>query len=109
MTIIEHAPISEQDSTSSPSVKLAFFYSPRSGRSRRAEGFLAQVLQRRGNHHTFKLLRVDVDERPDLAKRFRVATVPTLLVITDNRVQARLTQPRGCREIAKLLSPWLKK
>ena len=64
MSIIERAPISEQDSTSSPTVTLAFFHSPTSGRSRRAEGFLAQVLQRRGNHHTFKLLRVTSTSAP---------------------------------------------
>ena len=109
MSVTEAAPIPRHDGAPSAPVKLAFFYSPQSGRSRRAEGFLAQVLQRRGNHHTFKLLRVDVDERPDLASRFRVTTIPTLLVIADNRVRARLSQPTGCRQIGQLLSPWLKK
>jgi hypothetical protein len=108
MSVTEAAPTATQAETRSAPVKLVFFYSKRSGRSRRAEGFLAQVLQRRRNHHTFKLLRVDVDERPDLAQRFRVTTIPTLAVIANNRVQARLTQPRGSREISKLLSPWLK-
>ena len=41
-----------------PEVTLAFFFSPRSGRSRRAEGYLAEVLQRRRNHDTFKVVRV---------------------------------------------------
>jgi thioredoxin-like negative regulator of GroEL len=108
MSITESAPAPTHDGTPSEPVRLAFFYSPKSGRSRRAEGFLAQVLQHRGNHNTFKLLRVDVDERPDLASRFRVTTIPTLLVISDNRVQARLTQPTGCRQISQLLSPWLR-
>ena len=45
--------------------RLVFFYSPVSGRCRRAEGFLAQVLQRRHNHETFDLHRVSVDTRPD--------------------------------------------
>ena len=44
----------------------------RSGPARRAEGFLAQVLQRRGNHDTFRLHRVDVGDRPELAERFAV-------------------------------------
>ena len=87
--------------------RLVFFYSPRSGRSRRADGFLAQVLQRRGNHDTFKLIRVDVDARPDLAERFKVSA-PALVVIEDGRVQARLERPRGCREIAERLEPWLR-
>lgn len=104
MTITEPIEVPEQ----SAKVKLAFFYSVRSGGSRRAEGFLAQVLQHRGNHHTFQLLRVDVDKRPDLAARFRATETPTLLVIEENRIRARLHQPTGCAQIAKLLSPWLK-
>ena len=87
--------------------KLVFFYSPHSGRARRAEGFLAQVLQRRQNHDTFTLIRVDVDVRPDLAQRFRVRSTPALVVIDGNRVRARLSEPRGCVDITNLLRPWL--
>jgi thioredoxin-like negative regulator of GroEL len=87
--------------------KLVLFYSPRSGKSRRLDGHLAQVLQRRRNHDTFSILRVNADERPDLAIRFKATTLPTLLVIDGNRVRARLTQPRGCKEIIEALRPWL--
>lgn len=88
--------------------KLVVFYSARSGSSRRADGFLAQVLQRRGNHETFRLLRVDADERVDLVERFGVTEIPTLLVIDEGRVRGRLSRPRGCAQITDLLSPWLK-
>ena len=108
MTVTEHAPIPEQDTQPSGPVTLAFFYSPRSGKSRRTEGLLAQVLQRHRNPTTFQLLHLDIDKRPDLAERFRVTETPTLLVIANNRVQARLSEPRGCRQITELLSPWLK-
>lgn len=87
--------------------KLVLFHSSRSGKSRRVEGYLAQVLQRRRNHATFALLRIDADEHPDLVTRFKVATIPTLLVIDGNRVRARLSEPGGCAEIAALLRPWL--
>ena len=86
---------------------LIFFTSATEGRSRRAEGHLAQVLQRRRNHETFELIRIPVDRRPDLAERFRVDTVPAILVVDDRRVRARLAQPRGCRDIQRLLQPWL--
>jgi hypothetical protein len=33
--------------------------------------------------------------------------VPTLVVVHERRVQARLTQPRGCRGIQEMLDPWL--
>jgi thioredoxin-like negative regulator of GroEL len=87
--------------------KLLLFYSPRSGASRRVDGYLAQVLQRRRNHATFAILRIDADERPDLATRFKITALPTLLVIDGNRIHARLSQPRGCAEITTLLRPWL--
>jgi thiol-disulfide isomerase/thioredoxin len=86
---------------------LVFFYSPVSGSCRRAEGFLAQVLQRRRNHGTFKLYRVDEKERPDLVERFGIETMPTLVVVEDKVVRARLERPRGCREIESFLAPWL--
>ena len=87
---------------------LVFFYSPVSGSCRRVEGFLAQVLQRRRNHGTFRLYRVDREERPDLVERFAVDTMPTLVVVEDKVVRARLERPRGCREIESFLAPWLK-
>jgi thioredoxin-like negative regulator of GroEL len=88
--------------------RLIFFTSSLSGQCRRVEGFLAQVLQRRRNHGTFRLLVVDEDERPDLVKRFAVDVLPTLVVVEGRSQRARLEQPRGCREIERLLSPWLR-
>jgi thioredoxin-like negative regulator of GroEL len=87
---------------------LVYFYSSRSGACRRAEGFLAQVLQRRQNHGTFRVVMVDEAERPDLLQRFRVEEVPTLVVVEGRHVEARLTKPRGCRQIESFLAPWLR-
>jgi len=70
--------------------RLVFFHSTLSGHCRRVEGFLAQVLQRRGNHGTFTVLRVAEEERPDLLDRFKIETVPTLVVVE-----------------GKFLAPWL--
>lgn len=86
---------------------LVFVHTPQSGKCRRAEGYLAQVLQRRRNHETFRLHRLDADARPDLAERFRIAALPTLLVVEDKVVRGRLENPKGCREIAAFLEPWL--
>ena len=99
-----HRPIAPAQ-TAKPS--LVFFHSGQSGPSRRVEGFLAQVLQRRRNHETFKLYRVDESRRPDLLARFGIETVPTLVVVEDKLVRAKLERPRGCREIERFLAPWL--
>jgi thioredoxin-like negative regulator of GroEL len=86
---------------------LLFFSSTRSGRCRRTEGFLAQVLQRRQNHETFRVHQIAYEDRPDLAERFRVREVPTLLVVDRRAVRARLATPRGCEDIQQFLAPWL--
>jgi thioredoxin-like negative regulator of GroEL len=88
--------------------RLVVFTSSLSGQCRRVEGYLAQVLQRRHNHETFRLVTVDEEERPDLVARFRVTRVPTLVVLQGRTERARLERPRGCREIEELLSPWLR-
>ena len=88
--------------------KLVFFHSAVSGRCRRVEGFIAQVLQRRQNHETFLVYRVPREDHPDLFDRFGVDKVPTLVVIEGKSVQGRLETPRSCREIERFLRPWLK-
>jgi thioredoxin-like negative regulator of GroEL len=88
--------------------RLIFFYARSSGRSRRVQGYLSQVLQRRRNHESFLLLHVDVDEQAELAERFAVEDVPTIVVVEDKRVRGRLASPRGCRDIEQLLAPWLR-
>jgi thioredoxin-like negative regulator of GroEL len=88
--------------------QLVFVFSSRCGRSRQVDGFLAQILQRRRNHDTFELFRIDAEERPELATRLGVSDVPSLLVLSDRRIVARLATPKGRAPITELLSPWLK-
>ena len=87
---------------------LIFFFSGSSGRCRRVESFLAQVLQRRANHDTFRLYSVDVERHPELAQRFKIGDVPVLCVIENKTLQGRLELPRSGREIEGFLAPWLR-
>ena len=87
---------------------LLFFTSKTNGRSRRAEGFLAQVLQRRHNHETFSIKFIPQEEHPEVVQRFRITATPTIVVVDGARVQGRLVEPRGCEEIQTFLAPWLK-
>src|SRR5215218_5941691 len=87
---------------------LIFFTSEKDGRCRRAEGFLAQVLQRRRNHETFVRRTVAKERRPDLLDRFRIERTPTLVVVDEQVVRGKLVEPRGCEEIHAFLAPWLK-
>ena len=87
---------------------LIVFSSQVDGHSRRVEGYLAQVLQRRRNHETFSVRYVANEQRPDLLERFRIEETPTLVVLVDRRVRGRLARPRGCEEIQAFLAPWLR-
>src|SRR3954462_10037843 len=100
------APAAQDQQTEKP--RPVFFPSETAGPSRRVEGFLAQVLQRRGNHSTFRLLKVSTDERPDLAARFAADPIPALMVVDGSRVTGRLALPRGCEQIETFLAPWLR-
>ncbi len=88
--------------------RLVFFHSSLSGPCRRTEGHLAQVLQRRHNHDTFDITRVSVDDHPELAERFRVESVPTIVVVEDRKVKLRIEAPSGPRQLELLMRPWLR-
>jgi thioredoxin-like negative regulator of GroEL len=96
---------SSEQATERP--RLLFFYGTTSGPSRRVEAFLSQVLQRRRNHETFRLLRVCAERHPELVEYFRVDQLPAIFVISGRQVQARVVAPRGRRELEQALAPWL--
>jgi len=67
---------------------LVFFTSSRSGPARRMESLLAHIARKRRG--SLRVRQVDVDERPDIAKRFRIAEVPSLALVKGQKVVARL-------------------
>ncbi len=88
--------------------RLVFFYGQTSGPSRRVEAYLSQVLQRRKNHDTFRLVRVCAETRPDLVEHFEIKSIPALVVIDRRRVRAHLEAPRHCNQVEEALGPWLR-
>jgi thioredoxin 1 len=86
---------------------LAFFFTPTSGPARRVEALIAQVLQRRQKHRVFALRRINCHEQPELAERFGVTTIPTLVVVENRRIQGRIEGRFTCGQIERLLEPWL--
>src|SRR5688500_11223629 len=67
---------------------LVFFANERSGPARRMESLIAHVARK--ERERLRVTRVDVDQRPDLARRFGVADVPALVLVKDKRAVARL-------------------
>jgi thioredoxin-like negative regulator of GroEL len=87
--------------------RLLLFYSRLSGRCRRVDGFLAQVLQRRSNHGTFELERIEAEAQPAVHVSFAVEDLPTLVVVEEGEIRGRMVDPSGCKAIEQFLAPWL--
>jgi thioredoxin-like negative regulator of GroEL len=67
---------------------LVFFSALRSGPARRMESLLAQLARK--ERHRLSVQSVDVEEQPELAKRFRIRKVPTLVLVRGRHTVARL-------------------
>jgi thioredoxin 1 len=85
---------------------LVFFTSQRSGPARRMESLLAHIARKERENLSIK--RVDVDERPDIAKRFRVSEVPSLALVKGKRVVARLEGRSTAPKIESMLDSHLR-
>jgi thioredoxin 1 len=86
---------------------LVFFTSRRSGPARRMESLLAHIARKEREH--LRVRRVEVDERPTLADRFRVAEVPSLVLVNRKRVVARLDGRATAPQIEAMLDEHLRR
>jgi thioredoxin-like negative regulator of GroEL len=84
---------------------LVFFSAWRSGPARRMDSLLAQLARK--ERHRLEVTRVDVEEQPELAKRFNVRRVPTLVLVQGKRAVARLEGRANAAEIEQLVEPHL--
>ena len=84
---------------------LVFFTSARSGPARRMESLLAHLARK--ERWRLRTVRVDVEARPEIAERFAVASVPTLVLVKDKRAVARLEGRVSAPRIEEMLAPHL--
>ncbi|HET7567906.1 MAG TPA: thioredoxin family protein [Gaiellaceae bacterium] len=84
---------------------LVFFTSHRSGPARRMESLLAHIARKERGR--LRVSKVDVDERPDLAERFRVSQVPSLALVVGKRVVERIEGRATAPRIETMLTPYL--
>jgi len=54
-----------------------------------------------------KIAKLNVDENPDIAMRFNVMSIPTLLVFNQGEVQKRLVGAKGKGQLLQELSEFL--
>jgi thioredoxin 1 len=69
------------------------------------ESLVAHVA--RTERERLQVRQVDVDEEPELAKHFRVQTVPTLALVKGKRVVERLEGRVSAPRIERMLEPHL--
>ena len=84
---------------------LVFFTSRRSGPARRMESLLAHIARKERGR--LRVSKVDVEDRADLAERFRVEQVPSLVLVVKRRVVARLDGRATAPRIESMLEPHL--
>jgi len=69
------------------------------------ESLLAQLARK--ERHRLSVRNVDVEEQPEIAERFRVRKVPTLVLVRGRRAVARLEGRANAAEIEELLEEHL--
>ena len=80
---------------------LVFFTSERSGPARRMESLLAHLARKERTR--VRIMRVDVEQQPELAERFKVAAVPTLALVARKKVVERLEGRASAPKIEAML------
>jgi thioredoxin 1 len=81
---------------------LVFFTSERSGPARRMESLLAHLARKERTR--VRIMRVEVEEQPELAARFRVESVPTLVLVKQKRVVDRIDGRASAPKIEAMLA-----
>jgi thioredoxin 2 len=84
---------------------LVFFASRTSGPARRMESLIAHIARKERDR--LRVTRVDVDTRPELAERFGVRTVPTVVLVKHNRTVGRIEGRASAPRIEGLLAQHL--
>ena len=84
---------------------LCFFTDPQSGQARRMESLIAHLAR---TDRRVRVKRIDVSQKPLLARRLKVESLPTLLLVKDKRVVGRLEDvpaDRGSRNSSSSTLP----
>jgi thioredoxin-like negative regulator of GroEL len=84
---------------------LVFFTSERSGPARRMESLLAHLARK--DRDRLRMTRVDVDARPELAAKFKVEVVPTLVLVKGKRGVGRIEGRASAPTIEHMLAAHL--
>ncbi len=59
------------------------------------------------NPHRLRIGKINIDENLELARRFNVMSIPTLLLFKDGEVQLRIVGAKGKGQLLEELHPFL--
>jgi thioredoxin 1 len=84
---------------------LIDFWAPWCGPCRMMEPVLEEVAAEHGA--AIKVVKVNVDEAPDIAQRFDILSIPTLVVVVGGKEAKRVSGARPKPALVKELSAWI--
>jgi thioredoxin-like negative regulator of GroEL len=70
------------------------------------ESLLAHIARK--ERGALRVRKVDVDEQPEVAKRFRISEVPSLALVSGKKVVARLEGRSTAPKIESMIDPFLR-
>jgi thioredoxin 1 len=86
---------------------LVFFSSERSGPARRMESLLAHLARKERDR--LRVMHVDIDRNPEVGQKFRITTVPTLVLVKQKKVVGRIDGRASAPKIERMLEEHLER
>lgn len=90
----------DQEVMKSEKPVLVDFWAPWCGPCRMVVPLVEEIARERED---IKVVKVNVDEEPELASRFRVTSIPTLMVVKNGRITSQSAGARPKNQILAML------